>query len=304
MDDPDFERVGSAEFRAKFTRHALHFARKVAELQLRIEAKHQQRDDHRNRIVELERALIGPVAGVSERAGASQQEQGGVEGRQGIVGFAELSDRVAALQAQMEQLVTANRLLTEENEETKVRLMRLEDAATASGTMFITALSTSGVSIRDSGSTVRAVLPELQHAIVNQPMACGRWVWEMVCEEDDLNDEGSYVGVAPHHSICSKISEETPFLDMRLLKCYDGETYVNDDTQHVGRVGMRPLKAVHPGSVVRFELDADARQLSICVNGEDFGVCFRDLPREPLYPVVAFYGQSVTKQWRYRRIYS
>lgn len=58
-------------------------------------------------------------------------------------------------------------------------------------------------------------------------------------------------------------------------------------------LGFNFAKTIRPGDVISFSVNSDNRTCSVAVNGEDYGVIWRDLPfNVKLYPAVALWPQA------------
>ncbi|KAG5176465.1 hypothetical protein JKP88DRAFT_134692, partial [Tribonema minus] len=116
---------------------------------------------------------------------------------------------------------------------------------------------------------------------VNVCVSAGRAAWEFLLDADSATDECSVFGAAakPLHSRCYNSS---PSLWMR--RAYNGVLYCR------GRQlpSSRTMSKIHPGDVVRCELDMDEGTLRFAVNGEAQDGGFDGIEGE-VYPCAGSY---------------
>ena len=70
-----------------------------------------------------------------------------------------------------------------------------------------------------------------------------------------------------------------------MLECYNGKLHWGSNED---RVKENIMTKVHEGDLVRIELDMEKGELTYKVNGEDHGVCFRNITGT-VYPAVCWY---------------
>lgn len=78
--------------------------------------------------------------------------------------------------------------------------------------------------------------------------------------------------------------------NMWVRRSYNGQLY------HGTSAGYDCVGKVHPGDVVGVEVDMDKGELRFFKNGEDEGVCFRDLPTggtREIFPIVCTYRSGI-----------
>jgi hypothetical protein len=118
------------------------------------------------------------------------------------------------------------------------------------------------VTIEDHGRLFRSTSSSNQHALANVGFKTGKAAWEFRLENDSSNDECSALGAAVK-PILSSSYESCPNMWMR--RSYNGQLY------HGTSSGYAAMSKVHPGDVLRVEVDLDAHTMSFKKNGEDEG---------------------------------
>lgn len=139
------------------------------------------------------------------------------------------------------------------------------------------------VSIEDGGKLFRSTSSSNQHALVGVGFRTGKAAWEFKLESDSSNDECSALGAAVK-PVLSSSYESCPNMWMR--RSYNGQLY------HGTSSGYSAMSKVHPGDVLRIEVDLDAHTMSFKKNGEDEGVAFTDIEGE-VFPAVCTYRSGI-----------
>ena len=137
--------------------------------------------------------------------------------------------------------------------------------------------------IEGEGRLVRSTSGSNQHCLVGSGFRSGRGAWEFRLESDTADDECSLLGAATKPLLCSNYENNA---SMWLLRSYNGQLY------HGGASGLPAAAKVHPGDLVRFEVDMERRTMSVAVNGKRQRATLTDL-RGPLYPCVVTYRPGI-----------
>jgi len=144
----------------------------------------------------------------------------------------------------------------------------------------------SDVTVSEDGLLFRSIASSNQHALVDIGCQSGKCAWEFKLVEDSEYDECSAFGVA-NKPITSSSYESSP--NMWVRRSYNGQLY------HGSSAGYDCMDKLHPGDVVRIEVDMDKKTLSFKKNGEDEGAAFIDLVGE-VFPIVCTYRSGIEVQ--------
>jgi hypothetical protein len=148
---------------------------------------------------------------------------------------------------------------------------------------FDASAASDDVSIEDNGQVMRSTASSNQYCAVNIGFRSGRAAWEFKLESDSVNDECSALGAATKPiSVASYDSSPS----MWVRRSYNGQLY------HGTSVGYPCLARVHPGDIVRVEVDIDNRTMAFRRNGLYEGIAFTDLEGD-IFPVVCTYRCGV-----------
>ncbi|GMH47208.1 hypothetical protein TL16_g00006 [Triparma laevis f. inornata] len=144
--------------------------------------------------------------------------------------------------------------------------------------------------VKITGNTMRSVSSTNQHCCVESPSSTGcksgRAYWEFKLISDSDLDECSAIGVANLPVNSSSYESST---NMWVRRSYNGQLY------HGTSAGYDCIGKVHPGDVVGVEVDMDRGELRFWRNGEDEGVCFKDLQGE-IFPIICTYRSGIEVQ--------
>eukprot|EP00939_MAST-03C_sp_MAST-3C-sp1_P004968 g4968.t1 len=143
-------------------------------------------------------------------------------------------------------------------------------------------MSESGLELAEGDMVVRCMTGNNSHALVNVGFTEGQWVWEFLLEEDRESDECTCFGAATKPVTNSTYSSGTCFY---MYRCYNGQCYQRGTSLSDSK------EKIHPGNVVRCELDMEAGTLSYRINDNDQGVVFNGITGE-IFPAVCFYGSN------------
>jgi len=141
----------------------------------------------------------------------------------------------------------------------------------------------SGVTIDNGGKRVKSRGGN-EHALVNVGFKSGKGIWEFRLDEDSNGQECTCFGLGIKPVTRSNYDGSR---ELWMYRSYNGQIYQR------GVSGSRFAK-VHPGDVVRFELDMDVGNCRAFVNGVDQGVVYTDLLGLEVFPAVCFYSSGRT----------
>lgn len=110
----------------------------------------------------------------------------------------------------------------------------------------------------------------------------GRAAWELKIERDTQGDEcvTAGCGVKPVES-----SSHDSAANLFMIRGYNGRVTSG------GQVG-RTVDKFHPGDTLRFELDCEAGEVTLAINGADQGVVFRGLAGRTVFPAACTYSDG------------
>ena len=122
---------------------------------------------------------------------------------------------------------------------------------------------------------------ENSYAVANIGFSSGQAAWEFKLIEDAREDEFSCLGAA-FKPLDNPTYNRSP--NLMMLECYNGKLHWGSNEDRV----KEKMTKVHEGDLVRIELDMEKGELTYKVNGEDHGVCFRNITGT-VYPAVCWY---------------
>lgn len=147
--------------------------------------------------------------------------------------------------------------------------------------MFDSAMCSSGTAVEETGSKIRSREASYQHGVVDISVCTGKSAWEFKLDEDTRDDEMTCFGAAV---LPVSVSSYDSSPNMWMLRGYNGNLYAR------GEKLSRSIGKVHPGDIVRIEVDMDNGTMSYAINSVDYGVVFTDLSGHDIHPAVSFYG--------------
>ena len=139
------------------------------------------------------------------------------------------------------------------------------------------------VVIEDDGKLFRSTASNNQHCLVDVGVSSGKCAWEFKLLADSEFDECSAFGVA-----CKPITSSSyeSSMNMWVRRSYNGQLY------HGTSAGFDCFPKIHPGDILRIEVDMDEKTLRFRKNGVDEGLAFVDLQGE-VFPIVCTYRSGI-----------
>ncbi|CAM9591597.1 unnamed protein product, partial [Scytosiphon promiscuus] len=146
--------------------------------------------------------------------------------------------------------------------------------------------SMTSFSVSDDGQLYSALTSNNTCALLDVGVSQGRAAWEFLLEDDSPSDECSVFGIStkPSFSRCYNSSQS-----LWMRRAYNGVLY------NRGRQlpAAQSMSKIHPGDVVRCEVDMDEGTLRFSVNGEKQEGGFDDVEGE-VFPCAGSYRSGVT----------
>ncbi|ESN90897.1 hypothetical protein HELRODRAFT_90708 [Helobdella robusta] len=119
------------------------------------------------------------------------------------------------------------------------------------------------------------------YALVNLPMKVGTFKWKIQLVRENVNNEGTCIGVCRLPIADCNYSSTS---DMWLYRAYSGSLY------HAGEVGYR--QKFTQGDIITCYYDADNKTLAFAKNETTTTLAFEDMTSSEVYPCVVFYNPS------------
>eukprot|EP00903_Cladosiphon_okamuranus_P019656 g18070.t4 len=146
--------------------------------------------------------------------------------------------------------------------------------------------SMTSFSISEDGQLYSALTSNNTCALLDVGVSQGKAAWEFLLEDDSPSDECSVFGIAtkPPYSRCYNSSQS-----LWMRRAYNGVLY------NRGRQlpAAQSMSKIHPGDVVRCEVDMDEGTVRFSVNGEKEDGGFDDVEGE-VFPCAGSYRSGVT----------
>ncbi|CAM9107710.1 unnamed protein product, partial [Ectocarpus fasciculatus] len=146
--------------------------------------------------------------------------------------------------------------------------------------------SMTSFSISEDGQLYSALTSNNTCALLDVGVSHGKAAWEFLLEDDSPSDECSVFGIAtkPPYSRCYNSSQS-----LWMRRAYNGVLYNRGRQLPAGQ----SMSKIHPGDVVRCEVDMDEGTLRFSVNGEKQDGGFDDVEGE-VFPCAGSYRSGVT----------
>ncbi|CAN0510629.1 unnamed protein product, partial [Ectocarpus sp. 12 AP-2014] len=146
--------------------------------------------------------------------------------------------------------------------------------------------SMTSFSISEDGQLYSALTSNNTCALLDVGVSHGKAAWEFLLEDDSPSDECSVFGIAtkPPYSRCYNSSQS-----LWMRRAYNGVLYNRGRQLPAGQ----SMSKIHPGDVIRCEVDMDEGTLRFSVNGEKQDGGFDDVEGE-VFPCAGSYRSGVT----------
>ena len=124
------------------------------------------------------------------------------------------------------------------------------------------------------------------YAMWSESFSSGKGTWKFKIDKDNVNDQRICLGFGIKPVTDVNYDKSPQFWTYR---GYNGKLYPKGNCQNA------PIyDKFCTGDEIRFNLDHDAHTVSMEHNGVNKGVIFKDVPSKPIFPLIAFYGASVS----------
>lgn len=148
--------------------------------------------------------------------------------------------------------------------------------------LFDESCKSSGIRLQDGGKKAESTTSSSQYVYATQGFSRGKAAWEFVAERDARGDECVCYGCGVKPVVSGSYNSSQ---NLWMIRGYNGQIY--------GPGTGRTVTKLHQDEVIRFELDCDARNVRLLVNGVDKGIVFENLPADKeIFPAICTYSSG------------